>query len=141
LKRNTQELLEILKSTPKIENYLSNFPEVKEKEPLPSSLKALLMKKNVKKSQCIQDSGLDRNYAYQIFSGGRTPSRDKLLALCLAMHLTIEEVHTLFCSTEYPDLYPKNQRDSVIIFALQKQLSVSDTNNLLYELNMELLDL
>ncbi len=141
MKRNTQELLEILKSTPKIETYLSNFPEVKEKEPLSSSLETLLTKKNVKKSQCIQDSGLDRNYGYQIFSGERTPSRDKLFALCLAMHLTIKEVHTLFCSTGYPDLYPKNQRDSVFIFALQKQLSVSDTNNLLYELNMELMDL
>lgn len=141
MKKNTQELLEILNSTDKIETYLSGYPEVIPQEPLSEALEKLLSEKNLTKSQCIQDSGLQRNYGYQIFSGERTPSRDKLLALCLAMHLTLNEVHTLFCATGFPDLYPKNQRDSVIMFAFNKSLSPLETNELLFDLKMELLDI
>lgn len=141
MKKNTQELLEILNSTDKIETYLSEFPEVIPEKPLSEALEKLLSEKNLTKSQCIQDSGLQRNYGYQIFSGERTPSRDKLLALCLAMHLTLNEVHTLFCATGFPDLYPKNQRDSVLIFSFNKSLSPLETNELLFDLKMELLDI
>lgn len=142
MKKNTQELLEILKSTSKIETYLSEFPEVIPQESLHIALEKLLSEKNISRSQCIEDSGLDRTSAYQIFDGRcRAPSRDRLLALCLAMRLTLNEVHTLFCSTGFPDLYAKNQRDSVLIFAFQKHLSVLETNELLFDLGIELLKL
>lgn len=141
MKKNTQELLEILNSTDKIETYLSGYPEVIPQEPLSEALEKLLTEKGLKKSRCISASGLDRNYGYQIFSGERTPSRDKILALCLAMHLTLGEVHTLLCSTGYPDLYAKNQRDSVLIFAFNKQFSLIETNELLLELKMDLIEI
>lgn len=141
MKKNTQELLEILNSTDKIQTYLSDFPEVIPQEPLSPALEKLLSEKGLKKSRCIKDSGLPRTYAYQIFSGERTPSRDKLLALCLAMHLTPKEVHTLFSATGYPDLYAKNQRDSVFIFAFNKHLSPIETNELLMELKMDLMEI
>ena len=73
------------------------------------------------------------------FSGERTPSRDKVIALCLAMGLTPEEAHSLLCHTGFSDIYPKNRRDSVLIFALERKLTVLETNELLYELGEELL--
>ena len=118
--KTTQELLDILKNTNNIKTFLDtqekNFSQI----PLPDFLEMLLEKHRLKKSQCIEDANLQRNYGYQIFSGERTPSRDKVIALALAMHLTLEETHALLCSSGYADLYAKNKRDSVLIFGITK---------------------
>ena len=140
MKKNTQELLKFLKNSKRIESYLSNNSKELKEISLPQYLENLLKEKNIKKSQCISDANLQRNYGYQIFSGERTPSRNKLLALCIAMRLTPEETHSLLCSTGYADLYPKNKRDSILIFALEKHLNILETNELLYELEEPLLD-
>lgn len=140
MSQNTQELLKILKNSPSIESYMEKESKHFSSIPLPEHLELLLTKHGLKKSQCIEAANLQRTYGYQIFSGQRTPSRDKLIALCLAMHLTIEETHSLLCSCGYADLYAKNKRDSVLIFGLTKNLSVLETNNLLYELGEPILE-
>ncbi len=139
MSKNTQELLEILKNTNSVVSYIENEAQHFSSMPLPEYLEKLLQKHGLKKSQCIKDANLQRNYAYQIFSGERTPSRDKVIALCLAMHLTIEETHSLLCSTGYADLYAKNKRDSVLIFGIARGLSLLETNELLYELGEEVI--
>lgn len=140
MSKNTQELLEILKNTNSIETYFEQESEHFSAIPLPEYLEQLLEKHGLKKSQCIENANLQRNYGYQIFSGERTPSRDKVIALCLAMHLNLEEVHALLCSTGYADLYAKNKRDSVLIFGITKGLSLLDTNELLYELGEDVIE-
>lgn len=140
MNKNTQELLKLLKNSRKIESYLSSQSKELQEFSLPEYLDKLLKEKNLKKSQCILEANLQRNYGYQIFSGERTPSRDKLLSLCIAMRLTPEETHSLLCATGYADLYPKNKRDSILIFALEKHLNLLDTNELLYDLGEKTLD-
>lgn len=140
MNKNTQELLKLLKNSRKIESYLSSQSKELQEFSLPEYLDKLLKEKNLKKSQCILEANLQRNYGYQIFSGERTPSRDKLLSLCIAMSLTPEETHSLLCATGYADLYPKNKRDSILIFSLEKHLNLLDTNELLYDLGEKTLD-
>ena len=67
-------------------------------------------------------------------SGRKRPSRDKVLALCFAMHLSFTEVQNLLKATGYPILYARIERDSAIIFSLQRNCALSDVNELLYEL-------
>lgn len=140
MNKNTQELLKLLKNSRKIESYLSSQSKELQDFSLPEYLDKLLKEKNFKKSQCILEANLQRNYGYQIFSGERTPSRDKLLSLCIAMRLTPEETHSLLCSTGFADLYPKNKRDSILIFSLEKHFNVLETNELLYDLGEKTLD-
>ncbi len=137
---NTQELLKLLKNTKDMKSYLKTYSRTFTAVPLPVYLENLLTEKHLQKSQCIRDADLQRNYGYQIFSGQRVPSRDKILRLCISMRLTAKETHTLLCSTGYADLYPKNKRDSILIFALEKGLSVLETNELLYELQENTLE-
>lgn len=139
MKKSTEELLKILKNTSDISDYLEGQQENLNAESLPDTLNSLLEKKSISKSQCIQKSGLDRTYCYQIFSGVKRPSRDKLLALCIAMQLTIEEVQGLLKQAGYAILYPKNQRDSVLLFAFHRKLSLTDTNELLFEMDLPLI--
>jgi len=138
--KTTQELLDILKQSHSIETFLEAQREDFVEIPLPDFLEMLLEKHGLKKSQCIEDANLQRNYGYQIFSGERTPSRDKVIALALAMHLTLEETHALLCSSGYADLYAKNKRDSVLIFGITKGLSFQETNELLFELGEDVIN-
>lgn len=140
MKKSTKELLELLKNTKDYKDFSKENYNDLIKADLPSELNKILIEKNLKKSLVIEKSNLDKTYAYQIFSGVKKPSRDKLLQLCFGMDLSLDEVQKLLKTTSYALLYAKDKRDSVIIFALSKNLSVIETNELLYELNYELFE-
>lgn len=136
MKRTTEELLTILKKSSDISTFMENNSEdLMENIPLCQYLEQILIRKNLKKSDVIRLSGLDRKYCYEIFAGTKSPSRDKVLALCFAVQLSDSETMQLLKSTGYPQLYARIERDSVILFALQHNLSLTDANELLFELN------
>lgn len=83
MKKSTQELFDLMKKTQAFDTYMEITKEERVETTVSAALEKLLEEKNINKSKCIEASGLDRTYAYQIFSGIKTPSRDKLLALCL----------------------------------------------------------
>ena len=80
---------------------------------------------------------IPRSYGYNILSGVRKPKRDKVLALCLALNLSCEETQRVLKVAGAGALYPRTQRDAVIMFSLRKGLSVMDTNILLDEFSPE----
>ncbi len=140
MKKTTCELLELLKTTANLETYMdSSSEDLIEKIPLSDYLNTLIGERDLKKSTIINHSGLDRSYAYQIFDGQRMPTRDKVLALCLSMKLSIEETQQLLKHTGYPPLYAKFKQDSIILFGLEHSLSVLEVNELLYELKESIL--
>ena len=103
--------------------------------PLNEYLKKLLAEKNLERSEVIDKSGLNREYAYHIFSGKKNnPSRPKILALAIAMGLTLDEVQYLLRYAQQGILYPRNRWDAVIISAIEQKLSVVQTNELLSSL-------
>ena len=103
--------------------------------PLNEYLQKLLAEKNLERSEVIDRSGLNREYAYHIFSGKKNnPSRQKLLALAIAMDLNLDEVQYLLRYAQQGILYPRNSWDAVIISAIEQKLSVSQTNELLNSL-------
>ena len=133
MKKSTGELFELLKSS-SIVSYLEQESESLVVPPLHELLESFLEQKQIKKSQCIAAAGIQREYGYQIFSGIRKkPDRDKIAALCLAMHLTLEEADILLRAGGYHSLYPRSRRDSILINAFLTGRSVMDTNMLLYE--------
>lgn len=139
MKKSTIELLEILKKSPAIEQYLDNESESLAKEPLDEVLSKLIDEKGLKKSEIIKRSGLDKSYAYQIFSGEKTPSRQKLIALMFGMKLSSDEAQDILKRAGYPPLYPRIEVDAVILFCLQKGLGITDANEFLYDLGYEIL--
>ena len=72
--------------------------------------------------------------------GRRSPSRDKVISLCLALKLELPETQRALTLTKNGQLYSKNKRDSILIFAFGKKLSVIDTNVLLEEMNEPVLN-
>lgn len=140
MRKSTMELLELLKASPTISDFIEKTAdELIETIPLYQYLDMMIEEKQLKKSEVIKRSGLDRGYVYDIFAGKKIPSRDKVLAICFAMELSEEEVQRLLKYTGYPQLYARIERESIILFALQHQLKITDVNELLYEMNYEYL--
>lgn len=108
--------------------------------PLNEYLQKLLEEKNLARAEVIELSGLSREYAYHIFSGKKNnPSRPKILALAIAMGLSLDEVQYLLRYVQQGILYPRNCWDAVIISAVEQKLSVMQTNELLSNLGETLL--
>lgn len=137
--KSTEELLNILKNAPDLNTYLFEEKDSVATISLADYLNDLCAQKNISPAQCIKKTNLARTYAYQIFSGQKHPDRDKVLALCFGFSLSLDETQTLLKTTGYPILYAKTKRDSVIIFGLQRNCSLINVNELLFEMDMELI--
>lgn len=121
------ELSEITDISDYIEKNTDNFINVK----LAEHLKRLIGSRDMEMSQVIKASGLNRIYAYQIFEGGKNPSRDKLIALAFGMRLDFGEIQRLLKIGCARPLYARDERDAIIIFAVKKGYNIIDTNLLL----------
>ena len=135
MKKSTEELLNILKNS-SLDAYLKNNNGELIENPICDYLTAIIDERNLSKAEVIRNSYIQTNYAYQIFSGLKVPSRDKLISLCFGMSLSIDEAQTLLKYAGYAQLYPRVKRDSVIISALENGKSVIDCNIMLDELNL-----
>lgn len=138
-RKTTEELMDILQKKKSFEEYLQEMPEFIDTD-LSLYLEQILESKGLKKAEVIRRSQLDRNYAYQIFSGMRKPTRDKLLALGFGMELTVEEMQKTLKISEYPILYVKNKRDSIILFGLERQVGIGELNELLYAMKENIIE-
>ncbi len=140
MKKKTQELLNILKNKNDIYEYFSENSQEIMFDSLPDILYFFLNKKGKSKSEVLDNAQIEKHYGYQIFSGAKNPSRDKLIMLCFGLELQLDEIQQILKKVAYGELYPRDRRDSVIIFAILHNLSIIDTNEMLYEMNLKLLE-
>ena len=130
MEKSTDELMKILNSKKSYNEFFEE--EVGELcfSSVADYLEVLLNEKHLKKSDVIRKSNLDKNYAYQIFNGNKlNPSRNKMLMLAFGMGLSLN----------LPDLYVRSPRDSIIIFGLNKKMSLIDVNESLSDFSFEIL--
>lgn len=136
----TQNLLKSLNESEDLRAVLEQSASDFVAQPLCEALAALLEEKGLTRSQAIRNSLLNTIYGQQIFAGTKTPSRDKLIAIAFGMQLSFQEADTLLKQQGYPRLYPRRERDAVIIYSLLHGMSLLDTNTLLYENELETLN-
>lgn len=133
IKKPTNELMEALNSSSSLENFIQSEKKHLIDSPLCVYLNQLAEEKNLTKSQIIRDAELNEIYGYQLFSGKRFPSRDKLLSLAFGMHLSLDETQQLLKYAGFSPLYPKNERDSILIWSINHNYSVCKANEALYD--------
>ncbi len=136
-RKPTEELLEKLTKTKQLDDYLKENKEFMVDSSLCELLNQLLKEKNCSKIEAIKGAELNEIYGYQIFSGKRIPSRDKLICIAIGIKLSLEETQTLLKSAGFAPLYPKHERDSILIFGIQGKNTVPQINMMLYERNQE----
>ena len=128
----TAELLNELLFTSSLESFLNENDDI-EQLTIAQYLNYLISKKKFKKSDIIKKSGLNPTFAYQIFSGDRQASRNKLLQLVFAMRLTLHEAQQLLKSAGINELYCKDRRDAIIIYCILHQMNLESADNTLFQ--------
>ena len=121
--KTTDQLLKILQNSNDINSYLTDNDSNISNISFHEYLSQLLDEKGLTKAQVITDSNIQK-----IFDGSKTPSRDKVIALALAMQLTLDEANRLLHLSNNGILYPKIKRDSIIIFGLENNQKIIDLN-------------
>ena len=76
-------------------------------------------KKGLLLRNVVAESNLEQHYAYQIINGNKqNPSRIKVLALCIACHMTLAETQHALGISQNGILYPRVAFDAIVIYNL-----------------------
>lgn len=129
--KSTANLMEELLQTRRVEDYLQQNEVQLLDVTLSQELEKLLQNTQLSKSEIAIRSGLSRVYVYQVFAGQKMPSRDSLLRICFALSLDIGQITELLKHTSYPVLYPRDRRDSVILFAVSRHKTLLELEEML----------
>lgn len=130
--RLTEEVLQELLDAPSLDEFIDahEFPAVT----LPEFLERMLEKKGLKRSRVVRMADLNETFGYQIFTGARNPSRDKVLQIAFAMALSLRETNRALMAAGASSLDPKCCRDAIIIFCIDQGCSLQKVNEELYRL-------
>ncbi len=132
--KTTNDLLNILNETKDpnaLNSYLADIEKYKDLNYI-DYYETILKENNIQKSDIVRLSGLDRTYCYQLMNGTRKPGRDYAIILSIAARMNIGQVIRYLELLNLGTLYPKNIRDSIIIYSINREMTVIETNELLY---------
>ena len=139
--KNTSIILEgSLPQYDSLEDFEKDFPDdfLKEDSKTGDYLLYLLGKYDKAASAVSDKAGLSFSYVGLITSGKKNnPSRDALIAICLAMGTTFEEVQYLLKYAGQAPLYVRRKRDVVIWFGFMKGQDIETVDKNLYERGMK----
>ncbi len=138
MKKSTDELLNNIKSTISIEDFIKENNSEYHNISVNEYLRKKLKEKNLKISQISVSSCLG-DYVYKVFNGTRKANRDVYIAIGIAMKLTYNEFQLLLRLAKYLMLDPRDMRDSIFLYAISKNLTVLETNDILFNCDKELL--
>ena len=123
-KKLTEELLNELLDAPNIDGYIKEHDFAAPS--LSEYLKQLLEEKGLERSRVVRMADLNETFGYQIFTGARHPSRNKVLQIAFAM--AAAGANILNC---------KDRRDAIIIFCIDRGCSLQKVNEELYRFGEE----
>lgn len=140
IEKSTDELKHEIRTATDMEDYLTENREHLLKDSLSEHLHMLLDQKNLRRADVIRGSLLGRAYVYRIFAGEKIPSRDKLIALAFGLRLSEEETQKKLKMSGSRELYARDGRDALILFALQRHMTIMDANGLLLDHGLAILN-
>lgn len=130
--KSTNNLQNELMATSNLSRFLSENQESFDNEDLAAKLQSIFQSKDISKAALAKNSGMSEVYLYQIFSGGRNPSRNRIICLCFGLQTTLEEAQELLKCSGNAQLYVKDRRDAIIIYGLLHELTLAEVNDRLF---------
>lgn len=132
IKKNTDDLQNELSVSDSLTRFLSANREQFVPMDFAGMLQHLFQRSGLSKAALAKRAGTSEVYLYQLFSGERTPSRDRTLCLCFGLSATLEETQEILKRTGLAQLYVKNRRDAILIYGLIHGLDLETINDRLY---------
>lgn len=130
-KTTTELLRELKRQSCSLPDYLSNHKETFVIEDIKSFWEEIIAKKNYSKSNIINKSDFSYCYFYDVINGRKMPTKDKVVRLALAMKMSVDECQQALKLSGRSALYPKIRRDSVLIYSIEKHLTIAQCDDLL----------
>lgn len=138
--KTTDELAHEISRSDNILDYFAENRGEMQIDSLPEYLEQWLKRKDCTKADVVRRSNLNKAYVYQIFLGKKYPSRDKVIALAFGLELDEKEVQVLLKQAGYRELYPRDPRDALLLYAIGHHKGIIDANEILYDHNIEVLE-
>ena len=135
----TEELTNDIKESKSIDLFIESNLQEFDSKLFVKTLQSFLQVMNISKQELIRRSCLNASFVYDIFNSKKTPSRDTVIKLSLALGLTLQESNRLLQLAGYSNLYPRIEREAIIIFCIHNRKGLGYTNDLLDEMQEELL--
>lgn len=131
-RKSTGQLNQELMQASSLGEYVSENRDAFSEQAVSHLLSELYEKKSISKAALARRAGMSEVYLHQVFSGRRSPSRDRLLCLCLGLEATLEETQELLRQAGFAQLYPRHKRDAVISYGLVHGISLGEINDRLF---------
>ena len=137
--KNTDELQQKLMDTPDLERFLQENENSFRTATVTEVLVGLLRKTSISRGELAKRASTSEVYLYQLTSGRRYPSRNRMLCICLGAEAALEETQTILRQCGFATLYPANRRDAIIIHGLVHGQTLLQINDALFVENEETL--
>lgn len=102
-----------------------------------TTLSSCCRKRGLERSRVVRMADLNETFGYQIFTGARHPSRNKVLQIAFAMALTLKETNRALTAAGVSVLNCKDRRDAIVIFCIDRGCSLQKVNEELYRFGEE----
>ena len=135
--RNTDEMQNELLSAPSLERFLSDQQEQFQCRGFADYLNELITTKEVSKTELAKNSYMSEVYLYQILSGVRHPSRNRVICLAFSLGATLPEVQRMMTEAGFAPLYVKDRRDAILLYGLSHSIKIEEINELLFHQSEE----
>ena len=129
--KTTGEQLEELMTPGSFSSYLSRNREQMLHPNVGRELDKLCRGQKLSKAAVARRSGVSEVYLHQVLAGKRSPSRDRLLCLCIGLSAGVEEIQKLLRQAGFAQLDPRITRDALILYGLSRGQSLPQINGAL----------
>lgn len=141
MKKSTDELFKSIDNAKTFDDFFKEEIEEFIFDSTSDFIQKKIKEKGLKRSDIIKRSNLAKQYAYQIIDGRKpNPSRNKLLMIAVGMGLNFKETQALLNLSKQSPLYPRDPRDSAIIFSLKRGENIIQINEQLEEHGLDILE-
>ena len=102
-------------------------------------LQGELRKRGLKQSEVLKRAQIEQTFGWYVFNGQRGMSRDNVLRLCFTMGFDVRCANRALQAAGANTLYPKNRRDTILIYCLEHDCTLQQANETLYDFGEECL--
>lgn len=134
--KNTKELFDEIRNAPeKFAERLNTEKLNTNRIMLSDYIRQKMTEKGITTKDLIIKTALSQSHIYQILGGTRTPGRDILINIALALSLTLEKTQRLLLIGRAGELYPRVRRDAALICCIEQRLGLIETSDFLQSIS------
>ncbi|MDR1687189.1 MAG: helix-turn-helix domain-containing protein [Clostridiales bacterium] len=131
MKKKTDDIAAEIKNTGDIETYMRENSGEFSSVMFQRTLKQLCGKSGLSQETIAERSMLSHGFVNNLLNNAKKSRRDTVIKLAFGLGLNVDDTNRLLKLAGHGELYPRIERDAIILFCLNKGVSLIDTNILL----------